>query len=98
MDFARKNFHYVKKPFGQFVDEINRGSQQYLRSLAAEKPSVKPADFVCDFPELACDFQLPPQLHKVTQNMHSSPLRISGPVIMWLHYDVWQARRILSDI
>lgn len=95
MDFTRKNFRYVKKPFRQFVDEINQGSQQYLRSLAADKPSVKPADFMCDFPELACDFQLPPQLSTVTRDMHSSPLRISGPVIMWLHYDVRQPRRII---
>lgn len=88
MDFTRKNFRYVRKLFGQFIDEINEGSQQYLRSLAIGMPSVKPADFMCDFPELASDFQLPPQLKIVVRDMHSSPLRISGPVVMWLHYDV----------
>jgi tRNA wybutosine-synthesizing protein 4 len=27
-------------------------------------------------------------LKYVRDNIHSSPLRISGPVNMWLHYDV----------
>ena len=91
MDFTHKNFRYIRKPFGQFINEIKEGAQQYLRSLAAEKPTMKPANFAFDFPELASDFQLPPQLNQVIRYMHSSPLRISGPVIMWLHYDVWQS-------
>lgn len=91
MDFQKKNFSYAKKPFREFVKQIQCGSKQYLRTLAAEKPAVKPADFASDFPELQPDFKLPPQLGVVEQNAHSSPLRISGPVIMWLHYDVGPA-------
>lgn len=88
MNFQTKNFRYCTKPFGDFVDQITAGSVQYLRSLANEKPSEQAANFALDFPELASDFQLPPQLEIVAQNTHSSPLRISGPVTMWLHYDV----------
>lgn len=88
MDFQLKNFKYVKKPFLDFVDEIIQGSPQYLRSLSSQNPSGKPADISVDFPELASSFELPPQFDIVKQKMHSSVLRISGPVTMWLHYDV----------
>jgi len=88
MNFQTKNFRYTTKPLGQCLDEIATGSSQYLRTLSAEKPAEKPAEFASDFPELAADFILPPQLRRVSQNAHSSPLRISGPVNMWLHYDV----------
>ena len=88
MDFQTKNFKYAKKPFKIFVDEITGGSPQYLRSLSAENPAGNPANISVDFPELASSFGLPPQLDIVKQNMHSSVLRISGPVTMWLHYDV----------
>lgn len=84
MDFQSKNFKYAKKPFKDFVDEITRGSPQYLRSLSSENPSGKPANLSADFPELAPSFGLPPQLEIVNQKMHSSVLRISGPVNMWL--------------
>ena len=59
-----------------------------MRSLALENPTETPANFWADFPELANDFELPPQLDLVKQKVHSSVLRISGPVDMWLHYDV----------
>lgn len=85
MDFRSKNFKYVKKPFKDFIEEISRGSPQYLRSLSSENPAGKPADISVDFPELTSDFGLPPQLDIVKQKMHSSVLRISGPVIMWLY-------------
>ena len=88
MNFQTKNFSYIKKPFGDFVDQIAAGSKQYLRSLASEKPSQQPAQLAIDFPELASDFSLPAELEMVARNAHSSPLRISGPVVMWLHYDV----------
>ena len=88
MNFQTKNFRYKTKPFSHFLDEIAGGSPQYLRSLSPEQPSKKPAEFASDFPELAADFVLPPQLSLASQNAHSSPLRISGPVNMWLHYDV----------
>ena len=92
MNFQTKNFRYSTKPFGDFVDKIAAGSMQYLRSLALDKPSEQPANFATDFPQLARDFTLPPSLGMVARNAHSSPLRISGPVAMWLHYDV--CRRI----
>ena len=88
LDFQKKNFRYVTKPFGEFAEQIRQGSRQYLRSLAAEKPSARPAELGEDFPDLKPDFELPPELETVKRNAHSSPLRISGPVIMWLHYDV----------
>ncbi|RAL67187.1 hypothetical protein DID88_007964 [Monilinia fructigena] len=73
MSFSSKNFG---------------GSKLYLRSLSAEKASELPADIVKDYPAVSADFQLPPELVFVSNNVHSSPLRISGPVNMWLHYDV----------
>lgn len=88
LDFRSKNFQYAKKRFKDFIEEIATGSRQYLRSLSWENPAGRPADISVDFPDLASDFRLPPQLDVVRQNMHSSVLRISGPVTMWLHYDV----------
>ncbi|CAL8578501.1 tRNA methyltransferase ppm2, variant 3 [Xanthoria parietina] len=88
MNFQLKNFQYVKKPFGKFMQEVCDGSLQYLRSLNAEKAADEPARFADDFPGLSDQFHLPPQLATVARNQHSSPLRISGPVNMWLHYDV----------
>ena len=88
MNFQSKNFDYVEKPFGRFIRELHEGSRQYLRSLAIDRPADKPATLSLDFPEIATDFSLPPELEMVNRNEHSSPLRISGPVCMWLHYDV----------
>lgn len=96
MNFSSKNFTYVTKKFGDFLDEIEKGSKLYLRSLSAEKASELPADIVKDYPSISADFQLPPELASVTQNAHSSPLRISGPVNMWLHYDVSLSRYIIT--
>lgn len=88
LDFPKKNFRYVTKSFGDFSQQIKQGSRQYLRSLAVERPSARPAELGDDFPALKPDFELPPALETVRRNAHSSPLRISGPVTMWLHYDV----------
>ncbi|OAX85447.1 hypothetical protein ACJ72_00172 [Emergomyces africanus] len=88
MDFQSKNFSYVTKEFGTFIDEIYNGSRQYLRSISSINPSERPANLAQDFPELQDDFRLPPELSLVSENAHSSPLRLSGPVILWLHYDV----------
>ncbi|MCJ1275701.1 tRNA methyltransferase ppm2 [Puttea exsequens] len=88
MDFQDKNFKYTEKLFSRFVTEINEGSMQYLRSLSSDNPSGKPANFWADYPDLAADFELPPELNLIMENMHSSVLRVSGPVNMWLHYDV----------
>lgn len=88
MNFLQKNFKYVKQAFGSFIDAINEGQMLYLRSLSADKPSDEPADIKSDFPSIAEDFRLPHYLTMVSENAHSTPLRISGPVNMWLHYDV----------
>ena len=88
MNFQNKNFRYTTKPFGGFLNDISSGARQYLRSLASEKPADRPANLAIDYPEIAPDFQLPEELQQVREHAHSSVLRISGPVTMWLHYDV----------
>ncbi|KAF3012063.1 tRNA methyltransferase ppm2 [Neopestalotiopsis sp. 37M] len=88
MDFNSKNFKYVTKEFGCFIDEAEKGGRMYLRALSEEKPADKPANLAEDFPSLAEDFVIPPELSFVAENTFSSVLRISGLVNMWLHYDV----------
>jgi tRNA wybutosine-synthesizing protein 4 len=88
MNFQKKNFSYVTKSLKIFLDEIYQGSRQYLRSISADQPTKKAANLADDYSEIQADFQLPPSLRFVQENAHSSPLRISGPVTMWLHYDV----------
>lgn len=87
MNFQKKNFSYNTKDFGTFMDEIHQGSHYYLRSISSDQPAKKAASFEQDFPEIKDDFALPEQLSFARDNTHSSPLRISGPVTMWLHYD-----------
>ena len=88
MDFNSKNFRYVTTSFSDFTEKVKRGDKTYLRALSEEKPTESPALLADDFPSLALDFVLPPQLFQVTENIFSSVLRVSGPVNMWLHYDV----------
>lgn len=73
--------------FGEFMDAINQGDKLYLRSLSANRPSELPAELSRDFPTIAADFNLPSELDLVKETSHSSPIRISGPVNMWLHYE-----------
>ena len=87
MNFQRKNFAYVTKPFGIFLEEVHDGAHQYLRSIASSDPSKRAANLEVDFPEIAQDFRLPPELQLVADTYHSSPLRITGDVAMWLHVD-----------
>ena len=87
MNFKSKNYRYSTIPFGEFIDRAERGERLYLRTLSTEKPSEIPADINNDFPSIASDFQLPPELNVIAQRFHSSPLRIGGEVNMWLHYD-----------
>lgn len=87
MDFQKKNFQYVNQGFGSFIDAVERGERLYLRALSKDAPSNKPTSLAEDFPHIAKDFNLPPELDYVVRNAHSSPLRISGPVNIWLHYD-----------
>ncbi|KAI8963032.1 LCM-domain-containing protein [Daldinia sp. FL1419] len=88
MDFNSKNFAYVTKKFGDIMQGISEGQKLYLRALSGDYPSNQPANIKVDFPQLAEDFQLPDTLSFVKQNEFSSVLRITGPVNMWLHYDV----------
>ena len=88
MDFQKKNFEYITQEFGPFIDSVERGDRVYLRALSKDAPNSKPTSLAEDFPAIAQDFELPPELEYVVQNAHSSPLRISGQVQMWLHYDV----------
>ncbi len=88
MDFTAKNFRYVTTEFGEFARRMAQGDRLYLRALSHEKPTEKTAMLSEDFPALAPDFVLPAQLSLVAENLFSSVLRLSGPVNMWLHYDV----------
>ncbi|KAI0518568.1 leucine carboxyl methyltransferase [Xylaria bambusicola] len=88
MDFNAKNFSYITKDFASFIKEVEPGGKQYLRALSSEHPSDLPGTLEADFPGIAGDFQLPAELSFVKRNEHSSVLRISGRVNMWLHYDV----------
>jgi tRNA wybutosine-synthesizing protein 4 len=88
MTFKDKNFQYVKKSIGEFLDGIAGGSQTYLRAVSATQPNKLPTKLEEDFPAIAADFQLPEVLDSIKETYHSSPLRISGPVSLWLHYDV----------
>ena len=88
MDFNAKNFRYTTMPFETFAKQVNKSSRVYLRALSADSPADQPARLDQDFPALASDFILPQKLSTCMDNMHSSVLRVSGPVNMWLHYDV----------
>ena len=88
MNFQKKNFRYVRQSFGNFIDDISAGKLHYLRSLSKDGPADTPANFTSDYECISADFQLPVELRIVMENFHSSVLRISGPVAMWLHYDV----------
>ena len=102
MTFQTKNFKYVTKPIASFIDEISTisgpKSHQYLRSLASTKPADQAANFFDDYPELASDVIIPPELSVVMERMHSSVLRIAGDVAMWLHYDVSTSPNRISPI
>ncbi|OTB01566.1 hypothetical protein M426DRAFT_75090 [Hypoxylon sp. CI-4A] len=88
MDFNSKNFAYVTKKLGDTMREIEDGHKLYLRALSEGHPSDQPANIKVDFPQLASNFQIPDALNFVKDNEFSSVLRITGPVNMWLHYDV----------
>ncbi|KAF2690400.1 LCM-domain-containing protein [Lentithecium fluviatile CBS 122367] len=88
MMFKNKNFRYMKKPFGTFIDGILAGSKSYLRAVSSSQPNKHPTKLEDDFPTIASDFALPELFGFIKERLHSSPLRISGPVALWLHYDV----------
>lgn len=82
-----RNFEYVNCSFQEFMDSISQGGKEYFRALSGDERDT-PANFHTDFPTIGRDFTLPEELKLVEQKLHSSVLRISGPVAMWLHYDV----------
>lgn len=90
MNFQRKDFAYTTVPFHKFIQQLqtDHSAHMYLRSISSTKPTQVPAVFSTDWPELAPDFHLPQHLEFIHRNQHSSPLRISANVNMWLHYDV----------
>lgn len=92
MSFHTKNFSYKNMTFGDFMDAITSESPSenlYLRSLSSSSPKTDPAKLAQDFPSLAEDFTIPPELQFAKDHEHSSPLRISTKEIgMWLHFDV----------
>ncbi|ROW06585.1 hypothetical protein VMCG_04459 [Cytospora schulzeri] len=88
MDFNAKNFRYTTMTFGNFSKQVENGARVYLRALSAEAPADQPARLSQDFPAVASDFLLPQELSTCVDNIHSSVLRMSGRVNMWLHYDV----------
>ncbi|USP76084.1 tRNA wybutosine-synthesizing protein 4 [Curvularia clavata] len=88
MTFKNKNFTYVKKSVADFLDGIANGSREYLRAVSSSQPNKLPTKLEDDFPTIASDFKLPEVCSIAKENQHSSPLRISGPVSLWLHYDV----------
>ena len=87
MSFVEKNFEYVTMPFGDFLHRVDRQERLYMRSVSS-LPTSKSTSLATDFSSIADDYKFPPSLSYVRSHMHSSPLRISGPVRMWLHYDV----------
>ncbi|KAJ9496531.1 tRNA methyltransferase ppm2 [Exophiala xenobiotica] len=90
MNFQRKDFAYTTVPFHKFIQQLQTdlSAHMYLRSISSTKPTQLPAMFSNDWPEIAPDFHLPKHLEFIHRNQHSSPLRISANVNMWLHYDV----------
>jgi tRNA wybutosine-synthesizing protein 4 len=88
MTFKDKNFEYVKRSTADFLDGIAKGSKAYLRATSSSQPNKLPTKLEEDFPAIASDFKIPDVFDMVKANLHSSPLRISGPVSLWLHYDV----------
>ncbi|CAO2654888.1 Nn.00g116210.m01.CDS01 [Neocucurbitaria sp. VM-36] len=88
MTFKDKNFQYVKESVADFLDGIAQGSQAYLRAISSSQANKLPTKLEDDFPTIASDFHIPDVFEIVKSNYHSSPLRISGPVSLWLHYDV----------
>lgn len=89
MTFASKNFTYDRSSIGAFLDGIAAGSRTYLRAVSSTQPNKLPTKLEEDFAEIAPDFKVPDILwDEIKDHYHSSPLRISGPVSLWLHYDV----------
>lgn len=88
MTFKDKNFQYVRRTTAEFFDGIAQGSKTYLRAISTSQPNKLPTKLEDDFPGIANDFRIPQIFDEIKPKYHSSPLRVSGPVSLWLHYDV----------
>ena len=93
-----RNFEYATMDFGDFMESVSTGRRQYFRALASSDHKNEPADFHKDFEGIAPDFIIPPELALIRERFHSSVLRISGLVAMWLHYDVSIAYPLLESL
>ncbi|KAJ8116945.1 hypothetical protein OPT61_g1747 [Boeremia exigua] len=98
MTFGTKNFTYEKRSVSSFFSSISSGAPSYLRAISSTQPNKLPTRLEDDFPTISADFKIPSLCRSVINDdtYHSSPLRISGPVSLWLHYDVHP--NILSQI
>lgn len=90
LSFNSKNFTYRTTTVADFLESACNGDHVYLRSVSSSSPGKTPASLVDDFPNIAQDFSIPEILRaKINpETIHSSVLRISGDINMWLHYDV----------
>lgn len=89
MNFVKKDFKYTNSSFDSFLDTLQQPSSHlYLRALASSNPAQQPANLELDWPELSPDFSIPPELSSIVPQIHSSVLRVSNDINMWLHYDV----------
>lgn len=89
MNFVKKDFKYTNLLFSSFLDRLQRPSSHlYLRALASANPAQQAANLELDWPELSPDFSVPANLSSIIPQTHSSVLRVSNDINMWLHYDV----------
>lgn len=87
----QKNFSYKTCEFSIFSKLLERKEHVYLRALASQDTFKEAANFWKDFPEISEEFRIPEALDHVLQlksKLHSSVLRVSGDVCIWIHYDV----------
>ena len=87
MAFQSKNFRIKEMRCGDFIDSIVGGHLAYFRAVGMQDKRA-PAKLRRDFPNLDSDFLFYEALNVLDSGVHSSVLRISGKVNMWLHYDV----------
>jgi tRNA wybutosine-synthesizing protein 4 len=88
LSFRSKNFVYEVQPFGHFMADLANGKHVYMRAISSSQPGKLPTNLERDFPKIAVDFCLPESMRFAQDHMHSSVLRVSGNIKMWLHYDV----------
>ena len=95
MKFYHKNFRISRKKPKEFIDGIIKGNHEYFRAISLLNRRGA-ANFHQDFADLAQDFSMPDGFGISPNMVHSSVLRISGRVNMWLHYDVSAGRLVTT--